>query len=423
MKLYARRVSTKAGALADSDTRRAAGMAAAQIASNVAALGFTILFARILGASGYGSLAVLVSAFIILMVPGSALQIAVARELSRALARGDADAGTGVRQWLKRLAVGVVVVAVVAVPLREVIASIVNVEQTWAAAAVPVTAVLWAMLCVERGALQGFGCYRIVAISLVAEATGRLVFALALVGAGLDVTGAFLANGLTLIAVGAVLAVPLGRRLPAPHDGMTVSRLRDLLMQARVPVVALSLLFGLQELHIIVVKHQASDDAAGSYAVAAVAAKSIIWVAIGLGLYLLPEAARRVNAGLDARPILSRSLALIGLCAVPALLIFTFGGEQLLAAAFGDDLTGSADALPWLGAAMALLACTHLSVQYLLALRRRAFVGVLAIAATAEVVVLAGMGADLTKLAMALFFVQLACALVVVTTAYRSTSL
>ena len=222
MKLYARaRVDESGRGLADSDTRRAAGMAAAQIASNVAALAFTILFARILGASGYGSLAVLVSAFIILMVPGSALQIAVARELSRALAREDPDAGTGVRQWLKRLAVAVVVVAVVAVPLREVIASIVNVEQTWAAAAVPVTAVLWAMLCVERGALQGFGCYRIVAISLVAEATGRLVFGLALVGVGLDVTGAFLANALTLIAVGAVLAVPLGRRLPPRHDGMT----------------------------------------------------------------------------------------------------------------------------------------------------------------------------------------------------------
>jgi O-antigen/teichoic acid export membrane protein len=416
-------VSTKVAALADSDTRRAAGMAAAQIASNVAALVFTVLFARILGASGYGSLAVLVSALIILTVPGSALQIAVARELSRALAHEDADPGTGVRQWLKRLAVGVVVVAVVAVPLRDVIASIVNVEQTWAAAAVPVTGMLWAMLCVERGALQGFGCYRIVAISLVAEATGRLFFALALVGVGLDVTGAFLGFGLTLVAVGFALAVPLRRRLPPGHVGTTVSRLRDLLMQARGPVVALSLLFGLQELHIIVVKHEASSDAAGSYAVAAVAAKAIIWVAIGLGLYLLPEAARRANAGLDARPILSKSLALIGLCAVPALVIFTLGGEQLLAAAFGDDLTRSADALPWLGAAMALLACTHLSVQYLLALRRRAFVGVLAIAATAEVVVLAGIGADLQKLAFALFLIQLACALVVVTTAYRSPSL
>ena len=69
-----------------SDTGRAAGLAAAMIASNVLGLVFTVVFARILGASDYGSLAALVSAWIILMVPGSALQIAVAREVSRATA-------------------------------------------------------------------------------------------------------------------------------------------------------------------------------------------------------------------------------------------------------------------------------------------------------------------------------------------------
>ncbi len=66
-------------------------------------------------------------------------------------------------------------------------------------------------------------------------------------------------------------------------------------------MLALTLLFALQELHVIVVKHEASGDAAGSYAVAAVAAKAIIWVAVGLGLYLLPEAARRAATGVDAR--------------------------------------------------------------------------------------------------------------------------
>jgi O-antigen/teichoic acid export membrane protein len=151
-----------------------------------------------------------------------------------------------------------------------------------------------------------------------------------------------------------------------------------------------------------------------------VAAKAIIWVAVGLGLYLLPEATRRANAGIDARPILSRSLAVIGLCALPALAIFTFGGEQLLSAAFGEDLTRSAGALPWLGAAMTMLSCTNLSVQYLLALHKRAFVAVLAVAAVLEVVVLAGMGTDLERLAFALFVVQLACAVVVVTVAYRT---
>ena len=71
------------------------------------ALAFTIVFARILGASGYGSLAVLVSAWIILMVPGSALQVAVARELSRALAAsGAATPARASGRWLERLALG-----------------------------------------------------------------------------------------------------------------------------------------------------------------------------------------------------------------------------------------------------------------------------------------------------------------------------
>jgi O-antigen/teichoic acid export membrane protein len=406
--------------LAGSDTGRAAAMAAAQITSNVIALAFTVIFARILGASGYGSLAVLISAFIILMVPGSALQIAVAREVSRAAADRSAEAGAGVRQWRRRLALGTVVVAALAIPARDVIASIVNVEEVWGAAAVPVTGMLWAILSVERGALQGFGSYRLVGVSIVGEATARLLFALALVGVGLDVTGAFLGNALALVAVGLGLAVPLHGQLPPRGRAEAARRLRDLLAQARVPVVGLTLLFALQEVHIIVVKHEASSDAAGSYAVAAVAAKAIIWVAVGLGLYLLPEAARRANLGVDARPILTRTLGLIVLCSVPALLIFVFGGEPLLAAVFGDDLTESAEALPWLGLAMALLACTYLSVQYLLALHRSTFVWVLAAAVVTEVALLAGIGADLEEVAMALFAVQLAGAAAVVSLAYRT---
>ena len=86
-------------------------MGAAVIAQNVLALVFTIIFARILGATGYGSLAVLVSAYIILMVPGSALQIAVAREVSGERAAGVPNVGAGVRRWLVRMGMGAVVVA------------------------------------------------------------------------------------------------------------------------------------------------------------------------------------------------------------------------------------------------------------------------------------------------------------------------
>jgi O-antigen/teichoic acid export membrane protein len=401
--------------LAASDTGRAAGMATAVIAANVIALVITVVFARLLGASGYGSLAALISAFIILMVPGSALQIAVAREVSRP---GTA-VGAAVRPWLGRLALGTLAAAVLAVPLRGALAAAIGVDEEWAAAAVPVTAMLWMLVAVMRGALQGFGLYRVVAISIVGEGFARLLLGLALVGLGLDVTGAFLGTPLALIAVGAALAVLLGPHLPpAPDDG--VARLIDLLARARTPVAGLTLLFVLQEVHVIVVKHEASGDAAGSYAVAAVAAKAIIWVAVGLGLYLLPEVARRAGHGIDARPVLTRTLALIGVLGVPMVLVYAIAGEPLLRIVFGDDLAEASGALPLLGLAMTLLACTYLSVQYLLGLHRAAFIGTLAVAAAAEVVLLASIGANLERVALALFGLQVVCAAVLLTLSFRT---
>ncbi len=392
--------------LARTDTGRAAGLAASVIAGNVIALAFTIVFARVLGASDYGSLAALLSAFIILMVPGSALQIAVARDVSTAAASGHTNAGAGVRRWLGHLLLATVVVALLAIPLRHVLAAILNVDEAWAAAAVPLTAMLWMVVSVERGALQGLQRYRLVAWSIIGEAGARLAFAILLVGVGLDVTGAFLGSVMGLVAVGLLLAVPLFRQVP--HGEGTP--LRDLLAGAWVPVIGLMLLFALQELHVIVVKHEADGDAAGSYAVAAVAAKAIIWVAVGLGMYLLPEAARRVRGGEDARPILLRTLALIAAAAVPMVLIYAVAAEPLLGAVFGDDLTGAAGALPWLGLAMALLACAYLAVQYLLAIGQRSFIGVLAAAAAVEVLALLVVGANLTSIALALFGLQLICA-------------
>jgi glycosyltransferase involved in cell wall biosynthesis/O-antigen/teichoic acid export membrane protein len=402
--------------LARTDTGRAAGLALSVIAGNVIALGFTIVFARLLGASDYGSLAALLSAFIILMVPGSALQIAVAREVSTALASGDERAGAGVRRWLGHLLVATALVAAAAIPLRPVLAAILNVDQEWAAAAVPVTAMLWMVVAIERGTLQGLQRYKLVAWSIVGEAGARLGFALLLVGVGLDVTGAFLGSVLSLMAIGLVLAGPLFRQVP--HGEGTA--LRDLLAGAWAPVIGLMLLFALQEVHVIVVKHEADGDAAGSYAVAAVAAKAIIWVAVGLGMYLLPEVARRVRGGEDGRPILLRTLALIAAVAAPMVLVYSVAAKPLLSTVFGDDLTQAAGALPWLALAMALLACAYLAVQYLLAIGRIGFIGVLAPAAAVEVLLLLAVGANLTEIGVALFGLQLVCAVIVLGLSLRT---
>src|ERR1700753_4057467 len=69
--------------LRGSETAKAAGLAGAMIANNVIALGSTVVFSHLLKdkqGGGYGSLAALISYFLILSVVGQAIQVATARE-------------------------------------------------------------------------------------------------------------------------------------------------------------------------------------------------------------------------------------------------------------------------------------------------------------------------------------------------------
>src|SRR5947208_9845168 len=114
--------------LRTSETTRAAELGIAALLGNVVALIFTLVFTRVLGQSGYGSLGALLSTFLILTVPGYALQTTVAREVSAALATGDPDAGAGVRRWLRRLILVAVVGTMVAALGRHVLASVIAVR-------------------------------------------------------------------------------------------------------------------------------------------------------------------------------------------------------------------------------------------------------------------------------------------------------
>ena len=64
----------------------------------------------------------------------------------------------------------------------------------------------------------------------------------------------------------------------------------------------------LQNVDVIVVRHQVGDVEAGAYAAAAVAAKVVVWTAVGVALYVIPEAAGRDGGrATRARPVLLRA--------------------------------------------------------------------------------------------------------------------
>jgi O-antigen/teichoic acid export membrane protein len=381
--------------LRGSETAKAAGLAGAMIVNNVIALISTVVFARLL--TDYGSLAALISYFLILSVAGQALQVATAREGVLGHLGVGANLAATVKRWTVILLIGTAVITVISVLVRDPIAQAVGVKHDqWAAAVGLPAAFLWLELCILRGVLQGVGDYKGVGISLIAEQGSRLITGAILVLAGLGVTGAYLGTPLSFIAMCAFCGVRLRNHIekvsPA-QAGVAVTAepalsLWSHIKRAWAPIAGLIVIAVLQNIDIIAAKHQFSTELASSYGATAVAAKVLIWVAIGGGFYLVPEASRRHAAGEDTRPVLFIALGIVAVCAIPVLLIFGFEPRLLLKLAFGPKRLLAANSLFVLGAAFTVLAATYLAIQYMLALRRKWFLPVLATVAIAEPILL-----------------------------------
>jgi hypothetical protein len=384
--------------LQGSDTAKAAGLAGAMIANNVIALISSVVFARLL--SHYGALAALISYLLILTVFGQAMQVATARESVLGHLGEGQDLLATLERWAKTLAIFTLIATVISILLRVPIADAVGVRHepggTWAAAAGIPAGCVYLEISILRGALQGLGDYKGVGLSLVGEQGTRLVAGSILAVVGLGVAGAYLGSLISYVAMSAYCAIRLYAKVADPgrkrwsttEAGRSVFGLWRHVWMAWVPIAGLAVIQLLQNIDLIIAKHQFDNRIDNSYAVAAVAAKVLIWVAMGAGFYLVPETSRRRAAGEDTRVVLLRALGIIAVCAIPCLLIFAVAAHPLLAIVFTKKKAiASASLLP-LGAAFTALAATYLAVQYMLALKRVLFLGVIAVVAIVEPILL-----------------------------------
>ena len=396
--------------LRGSETAKAVGLAGAMVVNNVIALGSVIVFSREL--NDYGSLAALVSYFLILAVVGYAMQVATAREAVLGhLGVGPSMAAT-IRNWIKVTLMFTAVMTVVSVLARHPIAEAVGVKQQWAAALGIPAGCLYLLLCMMRGFLQGLGDYRSVGISLVGEQAARLAIG-GVLAIGLGVTGAYIGTPLSFVAMMVYCAVPLRRRLGTASAGQPPAvELWQHVARAWTAIAALGVIAVLQNIDIIAAKPRFSSELASSYSATAVAAKVLIWVAMGAGFYLVPEVSRRRAVGQDTRPVLANALAIVGVAAIPCLLIYGLAPRLLIRAAFGSNRLLAVDALFLLGLAFTVLAATYLAVQYLLALRRTWFLLPLGAVAVAEPILLLQASKKPVGFAVVVLAIQIAGALV-----------
>src|ERR671935_1888228 len=132
------------------------------------------------------------------------------------------------RSETPRLLLALVAVTAVSIVLRVPIAAAIGTDEApWGAAAILPTGVLWMLISLQRGALQGLRAYAPVGASIVAEGVGRLACALVLFAFGLGVTGAMLGTPLAFALVALGLELVLHKRVgPVVDAGSPVRSLR-----------------------------------------------------------------------------------------------------------------------------------------------------------------------------------------------------
>jgi len=352
----------------------------------------TVFIARLLTAQQYGGVAQLLGLFFVLSMPGSALLVGVVRRIAAAAAEGRQEE---MHQWTTRLArrcmVGLGLWVVLSLAVAEPLASALRLPSSGGVAAILVAGGVWLLLCLYRAVLQGHRRYAGLGLNLIVEIGVRVVFVLGFAAAGFGITG--FAIGLLLGEIVATVhaRVLAGRAWSYPATDPELADVeakdRTLSIDLTAALVGFALLGVLQNADIILVG-RLDPASSGPYAAISVASKSLVFGAILLGSYVLPEAALRWRQGQHALRQVAVTMVFLLVPALVLLGVALVAPEWFLTTFFSAKLNGAAPAFSTLVGAMACLGIVVILTNYLFGAARRWIVALLAVGVVVLVVLI-----------------------------------
>jgi O-antigen/teichoic acid export membrane protein len=364
-------------------------LAVANGASIVAAYVFLLTAGRILGSEDYGSLAALLGLLAIVLIPAGALQLAVAREISRSMAIGDsAAAGRLARGTLRAALIATVPLLVVALALTKPLSHLLHIDSV-AIVGLAILSLSTALVFpLALGVLQGVQRFAALATLFVFPWLVRLVILAIAAGAGYRLGGAVFAT-LGGAVAGAVLALllirePLRGAAPLPRPEL-ITFLRYLWPVA-IGVVGIAFLTNVD---ILIVKARFSAHDAGAYAAASAFARVGFFLPATILTVLYPRTAARQARGEETEDILGRSLiATAGFCGLLAL-VYAAAGVGLVSMTFGRDFSEGGELLAPFALAIGLYSLANVLVGYHLSRGETRYAWIVAATVVVQVVALA----------------------------------
>ena len=401
--------------------RGATPLALAGVLANGANVLVTLVIARELTTRNYGAYNQLFALFFVLSMPGSALIVGVVRRVTQWQRHGEEHRVPAWAARIRRIAVLVVLgVLAIGIAVRAPLARELSLPGPGGVTEVLTAGAAWLLLCLDRGLLQASRLYTGLGINLLAEGLLRATLTVAFVVAGTGPAGAMAALLIGILVADVHARWVLHRQraitlLPDEHAAMVPPAVgvsgQSLAADVMTALAALGLIGLLQNLDVIVLGRQAPGNS-GAYAAISVASKALVFAALVLANFLLPEAASRRQLGQHALHQLGGTLALLAVPSGALVLLGAVAPHQILSLAFSDRLTAASGALLPLALAMTCLGATVLFTHYLLAVGQRIIIAALAVATATAVPLLVIANGSPTATAEADLGVQVVLAVV-----------
>ncbi|HMM72052.1 MAG TPA: hypothetical protein PKC22_07505 [Rhodocyclaceae bacterium] len=327
------------------------GVLLALVTWNLGNFLFFVIAGRLLGPTDYGLVAALLAATMIVMVPASALQYAVARGDGGLVALSDAHVGAVYRQalgrslWMVPLAGAVVAGMILALP----VADLPRGEMI-----VTVLIVLpMAPLYLALGQLQAEQRFGPFSVATAAIGVPRPVILLLFTALGM---GVYAALGASAVALAAAAGIGVWFARPQTVRPRPTSEAWGAFRCALPPLVAgLIALSLLTNLDVMVGKLVLPAQQAGEFAAIAALGKAAVVIPQAVSIVMLPRVAARRAQNLDTGPLLAGAIGLTFIVGAAATLVAWSIETPIIRLTYGADYVDGAHLLAPLVGASTLL--------------------------------------------------------------------
>lgn len=229
---------------------------------------------------------------------------------------------------------------------------------------------------VTDGTLQGTQRFYGLGSVQMLQSLLRLLFAVVLLGLGLQAAGAIVA-----LPLGSSVALVLALVLLRPYLATTPPQESPIPVSWRYSIYTLIglLAFALMvNADAIVVRRLFGDAVAEAYGPVVTLGKMNLFIPLGIGLVLFPKATQRHVAGRDSRPVLMLALLATLLPGLLLTVLYYLFSAEIVMIVFGPAYEDPGIILPLVGLATTLFAGINIWLNYALSLERRVFVFALA---------------------------------------------